>query len=307
MTDDRYPHLFAYAARTANLIVNARLQRHMGQWHDPEKVLDPQVIWLAQANANLSAYAAADPPPGRRDGPAYDLLDHTRTWTPGARLESGLWRRLMCEWPMSDYADSAVTEIRRHLQPGRQRILELGAGVGNTTRPLAPHIARTGGFYIRTDQNLHLMPDNIDVDGIIIGWNFDRPWHHGLTGDFDIIHATNALHCALDPATTIAHLKTLLAPEGRLIITEGAPTIGHYTPPLTRPDGTFQVRPWALHAAFGIFDGWWNRGGFRPYNYWIDTLDGIGTPDPTPEQTTGHAIYQSGYRVGTTYTWRRPR
>ena len=58
-------------------------------------------------------------------------------------------------------------------------------------------------------------------------------------GEYDIVIAANVLHATADLRRTIAHVRSLLAPGGVLLLLEG-----------TRPDR------W-LDLTFGLTDGWW--------------------------------------------------
>lgn len=165
------------------------------------------------------------------------------------RKEKGLWTRLMCEWPMDTYARmTANFLIANRLLEGK--VLEAGAGVGNTTRLIADEI---NSDYIRTDYNTQILR-KISVRGHCEFYDFNQP---GRWRDLDTIFSVNAIHCASDKQTTLCHFYQMLKPGGTLVLGEGNNT--------TNSAGT----PWALNGLFGLFDGWWNISGFLQREEWL--------------------------------------
>jgi hypothetical protein len=172
--------------------------------------------------------------PERDDSLAvYDFLDTFATWQPGWKPDRDLWERLMCEWPMGDYADRLAATL--NAQP-HGRWIEAGAGVGNVTRQL---------------DNDNLLTTDLNSRFAELAWDFDQPPPD--VGRFDIAYACNAIHCATNIDTTLGYLDQL---ADRIIIAEGLP----WTP----------LQPWCLTGAFGMLDGWWNRGGFRSIAAWTN-------------------------------------
>ncbi len=166
-----------------------------------------------------------------------------------------LWARLMVEWPMGAYAQLAAEFLVESGELGG-RVLELGAGIGGTTRRLTAHL---GDGFVRTDLNaglLRLCP----APGATAQYDFNEP---GEWRDLDVVFAVNAVHCARDPGRTLGYLAEMLRPGGWCVLAEGSPA--------TR-DGL----PWALTYFFGLFDGWWDVGGFRPRSDWLADLRAAG-------------------------------
>lgn len=184
-------------------------------------------------------------------GPAYDfvdvLADSTDLDHPNP-MPAGLWKRLMLDWPMGAYPAALMSYLGDSIKPG-QHVLEVGAGVGNLTRPLVERLPESVTL-TRTDLHTRLVDPEI-APGAIVPWDFNT--FSPIAGGFDLIVGCNAVHCAADLAFTVRQLRRMLRTGGRLVLVEGAP----YTP-----------TPWALTAPFGMLDGWWDRGGFRtPYDW----------------------------------------
>lgn len=172
-----------------------------------------------------------------------------------ARAE-GLWERLMCEPPMGTYAEITAELVNHYAKPG-DSIVELGAGVGNTSRLLK---LPANVSYIRTDINPFLLR-MANLPGEPLRYNFDQACSFR---DVDIVFAVNALHCAQNPRLTLQFIHDMLDENGgSLILTEGEPI-------------STKLRPWALDVLFCQFKGWWDRTGFRTRSVWMDDLRAVG-------------------------------
>ncbi|HEV2129939.1 MAG TPA: acyltransferase domain-containing protein, partial [Longimicrobiaceae bacterium] len=119
---------------------------------------------------------------------------------------------------------SAFVEARRG-QP--VRAIELGGGTGGTTATLAPLIERVGGSYHFTDVSDHFLARAAERLGGSGKLSFglldvDRdPREQGYSaGSFDLVIAANVLHTAHDIPATLAHMRSLLAPGGLLLLVE---------------------------------------------------------------------------------------
>lgn len=177
-----------------------------------------------------------------------------------------LWAQTNLSAPMGLFG----TALARHVEalvPNRD-VLEIGAGVGNTTRWLPHAEARS---YLATDlhpeitrdQHLGVRTERLDLDDVH-GVDLD------LDGYLDLIVGTNVLHCVSDPVETLRNLESLLYPGGMVAIAEGVP---------------MTLRGiWPLTWVYGIFDGWWNRGGFRSLTDWTGDFlaAGYDAPDWSP-------------------------
>jgi 2-polyprenyl-3-methyl-5-hydroxy-6-metoxy-1,4-benzoquinol methylase len=168
----------------------------------------------------------------------------------------GLWRRMMCEWPMGLYGNKLADYINIHgLAKGR--ILELGAGVGNASKFVLVDAETT---YIKTDINKSIL-QMYNSGGILEAFdiNSDLIQHK----DLDLVFASNVLHCAQDKKKTLASVSKMLGPRGCLVFSEGVPEV--------------QLgRRWCLAPLFGFFDGWWDRGGFISMEQWTEFVSAAG-------------------------------
>lgn len=172
------------------------------------------------------------------------------------RRHAGLWDRLMYEWPMGAYAQIAADHLALLDLEHYPRVLEVGSGVGAVIRK-RPELAFCE--YIRSDLNPFVLPRNLPGKTARFDFNAAGEWN-----DLDMIFGVNALHCADDPAATLNHLADMLKPGGTLFIVEGENP--------TDPEGT----PWALNHLFGLFDGWWNIGGFLTLEKWQHLFEEVG-------------------------------
>ncbi|MFG3259815.1 amino acid adenylation domain-containing protein [Streptomyces sp. NPDC048172] len=107
------------------------------------------------------------------------------------------------------------------------RVLEIGAGVGATTRELVPALAPSEPDYLFTDVSQFFLTTAREEYA-------DRPWmrfglfdinaDHRAQGygaqSFDLIVAANVLHNARHIGRTLDRLRELLAPGGWLVLTE---------------------------------------------------------------------------------------
>jgi long-chain acyl-CoA synthetase len=258
----RYEELLDYAARSGQAVLSSR--------HHPTSPQSKQMY--AQMQALVAAHTTPVGPPSFGRSAAHDALDALVSAWPaiaGGTVEGeslmrehpGLWRRLMTEWPMGDYA-RLMADVLESGDALRGRVLELGSGVGNTTSLIA---GRVDGEFVWSDRVLKLVErGRWPGRGVVFDLDAEPP--AGL-GRFDTILATNVLHCVADPARTLAALHRLLADDGRIFLAEG-------TSP-TSADGT----PWALNHLFSLWGGWWDRGGFRSRWQWLSMLAAAGLRD----------------------------
>ncbi|WP_216899236.1 type I polyketide synthase [Nocardia alni] len=143
-----------------------------------------------------------------------------------------------------------VGSVLRELAAGRDRplrVLEIGAGQGYLTWPVAEAVHGTPVEYTFTDlgrsfvvaaqrraqeQGYDWMRFGVlDVTGDAEAQGFTEP--------FDVVLAFNVLHATPELATTVSQVHSLLAPGGRLLLLESA-----------------QQRRVSMLTA-GLFEGWW--------------------------------------------------
>ncbi|MEO0540609.1 MAG: SDR family NAD(P)-dependent oxidoreductase, partial [Cyanobacteria bacterium P01_A01_bin.105] len=125
-------------------------------------------------------------------------------------------------------------------------ILEIGGGTGGTTAHLLAHLPEAHYtftdisplFINRAKQRFADYPNvryqTLDIEQL--------PTEQGLAAhSYDLVVASNVLHATGNVAQTLAHVRSLLAPGGQLVMLEG-------TQPLV----------W-LDLIFGMTEGWWKR------------------------------------------------
>lgn len=251
--DERYAGLCDHARRVAFALL-----RQPGD----EAATASCARYLLRTSACLAA-SHVDTGYPRPAGPAADALDAVAAKWPAVRDgvisgeqlfegQPGLWARLMDEWPMGWYAQLAVEALLAQ-NAELSCVLELGAGVGATTRRLRR--ATPGTAIVATD--LRYGPSGaVDFDQPILPQVLEL-------GQVDTVVATNALHCAADPLATLHWIREVLRPGGLLIIAEGAPF----------PEPGV---PWALNLAFGACAGWHDRRGFAEPEFWAGALAAAG-------------------------------
>lgn len=178
------------------------------------------------------------------------------------------------------FNDQAATRIRAAVDGCARRparLLEIGGGTGATTGPILAALADRDIAYCFTDisaaflsrarskfshvSSMHYRVLDIERDPVTQGF---------AAGGYDVIIAANVLHATTDLRHTLAHVRTLLAPGGTLLLIEGV-----------RPDR------W-LDLTLGLTDGWWRfaDSDLRPEHplisasTWASLLSeaGIGSP-----------------------------
>ncbi|KAL7621887.1 hypothetical protein AAE478_007387 [Parahypoxylon ruwenzoriense] len=174
--------------------------------------------------------------------------------------------------------DNLLTEIYNHTSFGygdfvrllsnsrpNLRILEVGAGTGGTTELILRDLVDEGGFpiysvYTFTDVSSGFLvkarerfsyAPNMEYKVLDIS---KSPLEQGFeSGDgkngYDLILAANVVHATPFIGETLANIKSLLKPDGMLVLTELLPTLR------------------TANYAFGHFSGWWlGEADARPAN-----------------------------------------
>jgi microcystin synthetase protein McyG len=136
-----------------------------------------------------------------------------------------------------------VAEFPRHR---RLRILEIGAGTGGTTAHLLPVLDPARTEYVFTDVGPYFLNQaqhefgalpfvqfrTLDIERAPLAQGWDER-------EFDVIVASNVLHATHDLRQTLAHVRSLLAPGGVLLLIEVS-----------------EGRTW-IDLTFGLTEGWW--------------------------------------------------
>lgn len=164
----------------------------------------------------------------------------------GARLAT-LYRDSAVMRAANTLAGETVGFLAETLPEGRTlRVLEIGAGTGGTTGHLLDRLPDGHASYLFTDVAPPLLAQAAaryaDLPWLkTASLDIERdPATQGLApGARDLAVAANVLHATRDLSQTLANVRRLLAPGGRLLLLEQ-----------TAP------RRW-LDLVFGLTDGWW--------------------------------------------------
>jgi len=133
--------------------------------------------------------------------------------------------------PVSDYfraiERAALEGFVRARREGNFRVLEIGAGTGSTASALLPVLPPDATEYYFTDVSDIFLNH---AEHKFAGYPFVRYGRLDIEqsrgeqsypeGDFDVVVATNVLHATRDIRATIAHVRSLLAPGGILLLCE---------------------------------------------------------------------------------------
>ncbi len=166
----------------------------------------------------------------------------------------GYWYKLMTLPPMGEYATLAAEFILSDEKLFTNSILELGSGVGNLTSLIA-HKAQD---YVRTDKESKLLNKRWAVREEVYDFNYGGAWKGQ-----NLVVAVNAVHCATDKIKTLEHIYSMLKQGGQILLSEGQSPV-------------CAGEPWALNLLFGLYDGWWDRGGFLERGVWTTYLKKAG-------------------------------
>ncbi|MCZ4351948.1 SDR family NAD(P)-dependent oxidoreductase [Roseovarius aestuarii] len=148
---------------------------------------------------------------------------------------------------IAQMAEQAMAQLIAHIPPGRPlRILEIGAGTGSLTRAVLPQLLPERTEYWYTDISPRFIEHGRGLWGDRANMHFtvydvESPAaDQGIPeGAFDLVLASNVLHATRDLTATMEAVKTLLAPEGAVLLLEAtAPRLG-------------------ADITFGLTDGWW--------------------------------------------------
>lgn len=179
--------------------------------------------------------------------------------------KANAWENLMCMEPMGNYAKLTNQFVRENDLLGLD-FLEVGAGVGNFTRLV---IQDATGKYTRSDLKSKFLHGAFGTAEAEVDISV------GSVLTADVVVGVNVFHCVPDYANAVQNMWKSVRPSGTLIITEGNPDpSGHGV--------------WALDLLFGLIDGWWDAGGFRTRQEWLDVLNTLDA------QEFGYSVYREG-------------
>jgi acyl transferase domain-containing protein len=174
------------------------------------------------------------------------------------------------------------------------RVLEIGAGTGGTTSYILSQLPANRTEYVFTDVSYMFLSNAeqkfrdypfmryqlLDIERDIQTQGF-------ALHQFDVIIAANVIHATSHLRQTLKHVHQLLAPEGMLVLLEGA------------------GRQRWLDLIFGLTEGWWKfeDRDLRPAypllapHQWQDLLEGMGFTEtatiPGAEASVGSLSHQA--------------
>jgi acyl transferase domain-containing protein len=171
---------------------------------------------------------------------------------------------------------------------GRIRILEIGGGTGATSSAVLPVLPPGRAEYVFTDispaftsraaRKFAAFPF---IDCQVLDIERD-PAAQGFAGrQFDVVIAANVLHATRDLGETFAHVRSLLAPGGLLVLLE---ILGR--------------QRW-IDLTFGLTDGWWrftDRGTRATYPLldraaWLSCLEREGFKAAAAAPATAPGVF----------------
>ena len=190
-------------------------------------------------------------------------------------------RKLYVESPYARTYNATLAEVLRSsiaqlAEGAKLRILEIGGGTGGTTTHLLPILPAGRVDYTFTDVSplfLERAAKHFGQFPFVHTGALDiekNPQSQGFNaGEYDIVIAANVLHATSDLRTAVRHARSLLAPNGLLLVLEG-------------------VKPerW-VDLTFGLTKGWWQFTDFdlrKEYpligrQAWHDLLGDLGFTD----------------------------
>ncbi|MGB1249062.1 MAG: SDR family NAD(P)-dependent oxidoreductase [Candidatus Promineifilaceae bacterium] len=165
--------------------------------------------------------------------------------------DASLVNRLYQDAPVSQLLNQQMRQVVQaaltHLPIGRgAHILEIGAGTGGTTAALIGHLSAENTHYQFTDIGTTFLQaaqekfsdypfisyQTLDIEQDPLTQGFERH-------QYDLIIAANVLHATQDLTQTLTHARSLLAPNGLLLMIEQT-----------------KASRW-VDLTFGMTEGWW--------------------------------------------------
>ena len=130
-------------------------------------------------------------------------------------------------------------------QPRALDILEIGGGLAVTTAAIAPVLVPSTR-YVFTDVSPTFLRCGVEAFPAAECriWDIDaNPVSYGLRShSFDLVVSTNVLHCAASIPASLEHIRSLLKPEGRLLLVEATRNELWHTLSMGLLDGFFRFQ-----------------------------------------------------------------
>nr|ALP31891.1 polyketide synthase 9 [Diaporthe helianthi] len=150
-------------------------------------------------------------------------------------LEDNALHRLY-DWMNSLWSYEPFFNLLAHKYGNRLRVIEVGAGTGGLTARVLEHLnprrdgggsqAEWGGSYVFTDVSSGFFPSAKarfqtvgEMEYRVLDISVD-PLTQGFKAEYDLVIASNVLHATPDLNKTLRHVRSLLKPNGRLLLQE---------------------------------------------------------------------------------------
>lgn len=193
-------------------------------------------------------------------------------------------------------AREAMQRIVARWPEGRPlRVLEVGAGTGGTTVHLLDLLPADRTEYVFTDVSRAFLTnarERLCAPEFVHYKVFDVERDAGVqgfaAGAFDVVVAANVLHATADVRSALRNVRTLLAPDGTLMLLE-----------------VVEPRRW-LDLTFGLLDGWWRftDTDLRPGHpllspqTWQNVLAECAFDEAAAVETAGGSLLRQALIVG---------
>jgi acyl transferase domain-containing protein/thioesterase domain-containing protein/ubiquinone/menaquinone biosynthesis C-methylase UbiE len=149
------------------------------------------------------------------NGSAYDTLQH-------------IYSNLLESRYLGNIAQASIKQMVKYLPSDTHlRILEIGAGTGGTTGYLLPELPPQRTQYVFTDVGSFFLSQAQQKFGEYPYLEYrlldieKNPTEQGYENhNFDMVISINVLHATKNLGQTLAHVRSLLAPDGILILVE---------------------------------------------------------------------------------------
>lgn len=169
------------------------------------------------------------------------------------RGDVSLWNDLQRESGLMRHYSTLAADRIASLKASRH-ILEVGGGTRAATRRVVRDSRLSLDRYVFTDVSAAFIREARSEFADVAGFSAERldidrcPLSQGFEqGVYDAILAVNVIHVAKDPASTLRSLTSLLAPDGVILLSEGAPAPG---------EGI-----WAAEPVFAFLPQWAGQPG----------------------------------------------
>ncbi|KAJ6439324.1 hypothetical protein O9K51_07209 [Purpureocillium lavendulum] len=224
--------------------------RHFFAWMQSFAGSAPRASMLPESSAGLDTGSMGEAM--RRVGPRLTDILTQKVDPLSVLLPDNLLARLYHSRP----CNRCVEQMAEYCHAlGRQtpnlRILEVGAGTGSATLPVIRALCDRGGRFVQKYDFTDVSPGFFEASKKHLG-DFAEVVDFGVLdversgkeqgfeeASYDLIIASNVIHATRHISDSLANIRSLLKPGGRLLLMELTKPLSHY------------------NVIFGTFEGWW--------------------------------------------------